>query len=59
MLPGLEPGRGNILLAGLEIYQEILATIGVDGMIISDSGLLEGIMLSCLTPGPGRFNLIL
>jgi exopolyphosphatase/guanosine-5'-triphosphate,3'-diphosphate pyrophosphatase len=51
LLPGLEAGRGNILGAGLEIYQEILATIGVDGMIISDSGLLEGIMLSCLAPG--------
>lgn len=48
LLPGLEKGRGNILLAGLEIYQEILATIAVDGMIISDSGLLEGIMLGCL-----------
>lgn len=47
-LPGLERGRGNILMAGLEIYQEILATIEVDGMIISDSGVLEGIMLSCL-----------
>jgi exopolyphosphatase/guanosine-5'-triphosphate,3'-diphosphate pyrophosphatase len=50
-LPGLEEGRGNILMAGLEIYQEILATIEVDSMIISDSGLLEGIMLSCLEQG--------
>lgn len=48
LLPGLEEGRGDIIMAGIEIYQEILATIGVDGMIISDSGLLEGIMLSCL-----------
>lgn len=48
LLPGLEKGRGHILQAGLEIYQEILATIAVDSMIISDAGLLEGIMLSCL-----------
>ncbi len=47
-LPGLEEGRGDIILAGIEIYQEILATIEVDGMIVSDSGLLEGIMMSCL-----------
>jgi exopolyphosphatase/guanosine-5'-triphosphate,3'-diphosphate pyrophosphatase len=53
ILPGLEPGRGNILMAGLEIYQEILATIEVDGMMISDSGLLEGIMLSCLQQPAG------
>ena len=53
LLPGLQSGRGNILLAGLEIYQEILATIAVEGMIISDSGLLEGIMLSCLEQDSG------
>jgi exopolyphosphatase/guanosine-5'-triphosphate,3'-diphosphate pyrophosphatase len=50
-LPGLEEGRGDIILAGIEIYQEILATIEVDGMMISDSGLLEGIILSCLERG--------
>jgi exopolyphosphatase/guanosine-5'-triphosphate,3'-diphosphate pyrophosphatase len=49
-LPGMEPGRGNILPAGLEIYQEIIATIAVDGMIVSDAGLLEGIALSCSDP---------
>jgi exopolyphosphatase/guanosine-5'-triphosphate,3'-diphosphate pyrophosphatase len=45
-LPGLEQGRGDIILGGIEIYQEILATIEVEGMIISDYGLLEGILLS-------------
>lgn len=48
MLPGMEGGRGDIILAGIEIYQEILATIEVEGMIISDYGLLEGILLSSL-----------
>ena len=47
-LPGLEQGRGDIILGGIEIYQEILATIEVEGMIISDYGLLEGILLSSL-----------
>lgn len=56
LLPGLEEGRGNILVAGLEIYQEILATIAVDVMIISDAGLLEGIMLSCLEPESGPWS---
>jgi exopolyphosphatase/pppGpp-phosphohydrolase len=41
-------GRKDILKVGLEIYQEILATIGGEGMIISDAGLLEGILLSLL-----------
>ena len=39
------------LLVGLEIYQVILATIGCKGMIISDAGLLEGILLSLLETG--------
>jgi len=43
---GLEPGREDIIIPGLEIYQEILATIGCEGMIVSDAGLLEGILLS-------------
>ncbi len=47
-LPGLDQGRGDIILAGIEIYKEIIATIGVEGMIVSNSGLLEGILLSCI-----------
>ena len=40
----------DILLPGLEIYQEIIATIDADGMIVSDAGLLEGIALSYSDP---------
>jgi exopolyphosphatase/pppGpp-phosphohydrolase len=43
---GLETGRENIIIPGLEIYQEVLATIGCEGMIVSDAGLLGGILLS-------------
>ena len=46
-LPGLEEGRGDIIVAGAAIYQEILAiTKSGQEMIISDAGLLEGILLS-------------
>lgn len=44
--PGMEAGREEIIISGMEIYQEILATIGAPGMIVSDSGLLEGILYS-------------
>lgn len=50
---GLEAGREKLIMPGLEIYQEVLATIGCAGMIVSDSGLLEGILLSITkTQGP-------
>lgn len=43
---GLESGREYIIMSGLEMYQEVLASIGCEGMIVSDAGLLEGILLS-------------
>jgi exopolyphosphatase/pppGpp-phosphohydrolase len=36
-------------MPGLEIYQEILATIDCEGMIVCDAGLIEGILLSLAT----------
>lgn len=50
---GLEAGREDIIMPGLEIYQEVIATIGCEGMIVSDAGLLEGILLS--TTGINHF----
>lgn len=46
ILPGLEQGRGDIILAGVKIYQVLLALTGTNQMIISDAGLLEGVLLS-------------
>ena len=45
-LPGLEQGRGSIILAGIKIYQILLEQLGADSLVISDAGLLEGIVLS-------------
>lgn len=46
LLPGLEQGRGEIILAGALIYRILLRLTGTPGMTTSDAGLLEGIMLS-------------
>lgn len=48
LLPGLQDGRGEILLAGIRIYQVLLELLNVHQMTISDAGLLEGILLSRL-----------
>jgi exopolyphosphatase/guanosine-5'-triphosphate,3'-diphosphate pyrophosphatase len=45
-LPGLGEGRGEILPAGMRIYQALLKLLGVEHMGVSDAGLLEGITLS-------------
>lgn len=47
-LPGLDKNRGEIIIAGLMIYQSIIDFIHAPGIIISDAGLLEGILLSGL-----------
>ena len=47
-LPGLDHGRGEIIVAGALIYNELLDLLDADQIWISDGGLLEGIVLSLL-----------
>jgi exopolyphosphatase/guanosine-5'-triphosphate,3'-diphosphate pyrophosphatase len=47
-LPCLGEGRGEILPAGIRIYQVLLKLLQQDRMMVSDTGLLEGILLSSL-----------
>jgi exopolyphosphatase/guanosine-5'-triphosphate,3'-diphosphate pyrophosphatase len=46
LLPGLAEGRGEILPAGIKIYLILLELLAAPQMTVSDSGLLEGILLS-------------
>jgi len=48
-LPCLGEGRGEILPAGIRIYFILLKILRQDRMMVSDAGLLEGIMLSSLS----------
>ncbi len=45
-LPGLDHDRGEIIIAGLMVILSIIKNLKVDTITISDSGLLEGILLS-------------
>jgi exopolyphosphatase/guanosine-5'-triphosphate,3'-diphosphate pyrophosphatase len=47
--PCLGEGRGEILPAGIRIYHVLLKLLQHDRMSVSDTGLLEGIMLSSLS----------
>jgi exopolyphosphatase/guanosine-5'-triphosphate,3'-diphosphate pyrophosphatase len=53
-LPCLGEGRGEILPAGIRIYQVLMKLVEHDRIKISDTGLLEGILLSSIpdTPSP-------
>lgn len=47
-LPGLDQGRGDIILAGMLILEEFFLRSCLDAILISDGGLLEGILLSAV-----------
>ena len=49
-LPGLEDGRGEIILAGALILQELQQELA-HPVLVSDAGLLEGILLSVASGG--------
>jgi exopolyphosphatase/guanosine-5'-triphosphate,3'-diphosphate pyrophosphatase len=50
-LPGMEPGRGDLIPAGLEIILCLMRYIHADALTVSDSGLLEGLLLSLQNSG--------
>ncbi|MEJ2690807.1 MAG: Ppx/GppA phosphatase family protein [Deltaproteobacteria bacterium] len=45
---GLENGRGRIIIAGLVIFQVLLELCKAEKLLVSDAGLLEGIILSVM-----------
>jgi exopolyphosphatase/guanosine-5'-triphosphate,3'-diphosphate pyrophosphatase len=45
-IASLKNGRGDIIIAGIQIHKTILKLSGASQLIISDAGLLEGILLS-------------
>jgi len=44
-LPGMEEGRGDLILPGLAVLKKLLQTFVKPDLIVSDFGLLEGLLL--------------
>jgi exopolyphosphatase/guanosine-5'-triphosphate,3'-diphosphate pyrophosphatase len=44
-LPGLEPGRADLVIAGIAVAQGVLAGLDLGELLVSDRGLREGILL--------------
>jgi exopolyphosphatase/guanosine-5'-triphosphate,3'-diphosphate pyrophosphatase len=47
-IPGLEPGRADVIVSGVALQLCVMAKYGFDQMIVSDSGLREGIIMDRL-----------
>lgn len=49
-LPGLEPGRGDIIIPGLELVCALCRYFRQGSLLVADAGLLEGILLDFCGP---------
>ena len=47
-LPGLEPGRADVIVPGALVLAAALAGLGLDAAVVSDAGLREGILLEAI-----------
>ena len=47
-IPGLEPGREDIIMGGAVIVQEILHSMNCRELVVTDAGLLEGLLLDAV-----------
>jgi len=47
-LPGMDPARADIILAGALIAEQVMAHLGIDEMVYSDNALREGALLDAL-----------
>jgi len=48
-MPGLEPGRADLIIPGIAICLAAMDTVGAESIIVSDFGLREGILLDYLS----------
>ena len=45
-VPGIKPGRGDIILAAAVVLQTVVEVVGVDGIEVTEAGLREGVFLA-------------
>lgn len=45
-LPGMEEGRGDLIIAGIEIVLALMQKLNSGALTVSDFGILEGLLLS-------------
>jgi len=57
LIPGLEPGRADVIVAGAGILIAVMARLGFEQIRISDDGLREGILLDLIRKAGPPLNL--
>ena len=47
-LPGMDPGRSDIILGGAIVLEQAVIELGIDELVFSDGALREGVLLDAL-----------
>jgi exopolyphosphatase/guanosine-5'-triphosphate,3'-diphosphate pyrophosphatase len=48
--PAIPPGRADVIFGGALVLREVMSRLGVDRCIVSESDILDGLVMSML-PG--------
>ena len=56
-MPGLEPARAGVIVAGAAIAAAVLEVSGRDAMVVSERDLLDGVALAARDPSSDLFRL--
>ncbi len=55
-LPGLHPGRADVIIAGGQILKAVMDCFGRDKVTVSDRGVLWGMIYDMVVPGAGAIK---
>lgn len=47
-IPGLQPDRADIIVAGLVVVQELISRLNVESLLVNPAGLREGLLLKVI-----------
>lgn len=56
-IPGLDPRRAGVIVAGAAIVACVLAAAGLDALMVSERDLLDGVALAAVGPSDGSSGL--
>jgi len=56
-VPGLDPARAGVIVAGAAIAAVVLEAAGLDELVVSERDLLDGVVLAAVDPASDLFRL--